>query len=42
MLQVAIAKAAIALLTRHKLFEYLVYGFRAVGIIAAGLAWLQV
>jgi len=40
-LQVAIAMAAIALLTKRKLFEYLVYGFGAVGVAAGGLAWFH-
>jgi len=37
-LQVAIAMAAIALLTKRSLFEYLVYGFGAVGVAAGVLA----
>jgi Na+/glutamate symporter len=41
-LQVAIAMAAIALLTKRKLFEYLVYGFGVVGVLAGGLAWLHI
>jgi len=40
-LQIAIAMAAIALLTKRKLFEYLVYGFGAVGVAAGGLAWFH-
>jgi hypothetical protein len=40
-LQVAIAMAAIALLTRRKLFEYLVYGFGTVGVAAGGFAWFH-
>ena len=40
-LQVSIAMAAIALLTKRKLFEYLVYGFGAVGVAAGGLAWFH-
>ena len=41
-LQVAIAMAAIALLTKRGLFEYLVYGFGAVGVGAGVLAVLHV
>src|SRR5881392_1166313 len=40
-LQVAIAMAAIALLTRRRLFEYLVYGFGAVGVATGALAWVH-
>ena len=40
-LQVAIAMAAIALLTKRNLFEYLVYGFGGVGLIAGAAAWLH-
>ena len=41
-LQVAIAMAAIALLTKRNLFEYLVYGFGTVGIAAGVLAWVHI
>jgi hypothetical protein len=41
-LQVAIAMAAIALLTKRRLFEYLVYGFGAVGVGAGVLAAMHV
>jgi hypothetical protein len=41
-LQVAIAMAAIALLTRRSLFEYLVYGFGAVGVGAGVLAAMHI
>ena len=40
-LQVAIAMAAIALLTKRTLFEYLVYGFGVVGVAAGGFAWFH-
>jgi predicted RNA-binding Zn ribbon-like protein len=41
-LQVAIAMAAIALLTKRSLFEYLVYGFGTVGVAAGALALLHI
>jgi len=41
-LQVAIAMAAIALLTKRRLFEYLVYAFGVVGIAAGGFAWFHI
>jgi Na+/glutamate symporter len=41
-LQVAIAMAAIALLTKRKLFEYLVYGFGVAGTVAGVLAWYHI
>jgi hypothetical protein len=41
-LQVAIAMAAIALLTKRGLFEYLVYGFGAAGIAAGVLALMHI
>ena len=41
-LQVAIAMAAIALLTKRRLFEYLLYGFGAVGVAAGGLAFFHI
>ena len=41
-LQVAIAMAAIALLTRRRLFEYLVAGFSAAGVAAGALEVLHV
>jgi len=40
-LQVAIAMAAIALLTKRRLFEYLVYGFGAIGVAAGAFAWFH-
>jgi len=41
-LQVAIAMAAIALLTKRSLFEYLVYGFGAVGVVTGALAFVHI
>ena len=41
-LQIAIAMAAIALLTKRKWSEYLVYGLSAIGIAAGGLAWFHI
>ena len=41
-LQIAIAMAAIALLTRKRWLEKLVFGASAVGIVLGGLAWLHV
>lgn len=40
-LQVAIAMAAIALLTKRKWSEYLVYGLSAIGLALGGAAWLN-
>jgi hypothetical protein len=40
-LQVAIAMAAIALLTRRKWSEYLVYGLSSVGMALGAAAWLH-
>jgi Na+/glutamate symporter len=40
-LQVAIAMAAIALLTRKKWFEYLVYVMGAIGVAGGALAWMH-
>ena len=40
-LQVAIAMAAIALLTRKRWSEFLVYGLGAVGLALGGAAWLH-
>ena len=40
-LQIAIAMAAIALLTRKRWLEKLVFGVSAVGIAVGGLAWLH-
>jgi hypothetical protein len=39
--QVAIALAAIALLTRKKWLQYGVYGVAAVGIVLGGMAWFH-
>lgn len=41
-LQVAIAMAAIALLTKKRWSEYLVYGLGAVGLALGGAAWFHV
>jgi len=41
-LQIAIAMAAIALLTKRKWSEYLVYALSAVGVAAGVLAWFHV
>jgi Na+/glutamate symporter len=41
LLQIAIAMAAIALLTRRRWLEKLVFGISAVGIVVGGLAWLH-
>ena len=40
-LQVAIAMAAIALLTKRKWSEYLVYGLSAVGLALGAAAWMH-
>jgi len=40
-LQVAIALAAIALLTRRKWLEYLVFGVGGVGLVLGGMAWFH-
>ena len=41
-LQVAIAMAAIALLTKRRWLEKLVFGMSAVGVVLGGLAWLHI
>ncbi len=41
-LQIAIAMAAIALLTRRRWLEYAVLGLSAVGVVLGGLAWLHI
>lgn len=41
-LQIAIAMAAIALLTRRRWLEIGVLGMSVVGIVLGGLAWLHV
>ena len=41
-LQIAIAMAAIALLTKRKWSEYLVYALSAVGVAAGVLAWFHI
>jgi len=41
-LQIAIAMAAIALLTKRKWSEYLVYALSAVGVTAGVLAWFHI
>ncbi len=41
-LQIAIAMAAIALLTRRRWLEYAVFGVSAVGVSIGALAWLHV
>ena len=40
-LQIAIAMAAIALLTRKRWLEYAVFGLSIVGVALGGLAWLH-
>lgn len=40
-LQIAIAMAAIALLTKRKWSEYLVYGLSVVGVLLGAAAWLH-
>ena len=41
-LQIAIAMAAIALLTKRRWLEKLVIGMSAVGVVLGGLAWLHI
>jgi hypothetical protein len=41
-LQIAIAMAAIALLTKKRWLEYAVLGLSAVGVVLGGLAWFHV
>ena len=41
-LQVSIALAAIALLTRKKWLEYGMFALAAVGALLGGLAWLHI
>ena len=41
-LQIAIAMAAIALLTKSKGLQYGVYGLSAIGSVLGGLAWLHI
>ena len=41
-LQIAIAMAAIALLTRRKWLEYGVFGLSGIGVLLGGLAWLHI
>ena len=41
MLQVAIALAAIALLTRRSWMEYAMFGLAGVGLVLGGLAYLH-
>jgi len=41
-LQIAIAMAAIALLTKRKWLEYAVFGLSGVGAVLGALAWLHV
>ena len=41
-LQIAIAMAAIALLTKKRWLEKLVFGMSAVGVVLGGLAWLHI
>jgi hypothetical protein len=41
-LQISIAMAAIALLTRRKWLEYLVFSLAGVGLILGGLAWFHI
>ena len=40
--QIAIAMAAIALLTKRRWLEKLVFGMSAVGVVLGGLAWLHI
>jgi Domain of unknown function (DUF4337) len=40
-LQISIALAAIALLTRSRRLQYGAYGLAAVGVVLGGLAWIQ-
>ena len=41
-LQIAIAMAAIALLTKRRWLEKLVFGMSAVGVVLGGLAWFHI
>jgi hypothetical protein len=41
-LQIAIAMAAIALLTKSKGLQYCVYGMSAIGVALGGLAWFHI
>ncbi len=41
-LQISIALAAIALLTRSRRLQYGVYGLAGIGVLVGGLAWLHV
>ena len=41
-LQISIAMAAIALLTKRKWLEYLVFGMGGLGVVLGGLAWFHV
>jgi Na+/glutamate symporter len=41
-LQIAIAMAAIAILTRRRWLEYGVFGLSAVGVVLGGLAWWHI
>ncbi len=41
-LQIAIAMAAIALLTKKRWLEYAVFGLSAIGLMLGGLAWLHI
>jgi hypothetical protein len=41
-LQIAIAMAAIALLTKKRWLEYAVFGVSAVGVVLGGLAWFHI
>ena len=41
-LQISIALAAIALLTRSRQLQYGVYGLAAVGVVVGALAWLHI
>jgi len=41
-LQIAIAMAAIALLTKSKGLQYCVYGMSAIGVVLGGLAWFHI
>lgn len=41
-LQIAIAMAAIALLTKKRWLEYAVFGMSAIGMVLGGLAWFHI
>ena len=41
-LQIAIAMAAIALLTRRKWLEYGVFALSGIGVVLGALAWLHI